>query len=271
MLAGRLRRKKRGKMSKVLITGATSGIGLAYAKYYASNNYDLILTGTKETLLIIAKEIENEFSVKVKIIIKTINNEKDVDEIIKLISNEEIEILVNNAGYGIKGLFFNNDIEDYIRMINLHLILTLKLTSHCINKMLIKNIGLVINVSSDGAILPIPGNSVYSGTKAFLLKYTECLYLDLLAKKSNVKTIVVCPGFTKTEFHGKMGIEKDRVKNKSVVKWSTPQDVVERSVKDINKNKIVSFAGGNNSKMQMLLYKILPKRIFYNIVVKKFG
>jgi len=99
--------------------------------------------------------------------------------------------------------------------------------------MILRNNGLVINVSSDGAILPIPGNSVYSGTKAFLLKYTECLYLDLLAKKSNVKTIAVCPGFTKTEFHGKMGIEKEREKNKSVVKWSTPEDVVKRSIKNV--------------------------------------
>jgi len=253
-----------------LITGATSGIGLAYAKYFASLHYDLVITGTRNELNNVSQEIHREYAVTVFPIVKKIESLGDIEDLIKTISGKDIQVLVNNAGYGLKGLFFERPLNDYLEMINLHIILSLRLIKHIFPTMEKNNEGLIINVSSDAAYLPIPGNAVYSGTKAFIKQFTECLYLDIRKKDLKIKTIVVCPGLTRTNFHEKIHIPKEKQQNKGIIRWSTPENVVKKSMKDIEKGRAISITGGFSTSLQIFLYRILPKRVFYNIVLKMF-
>ena len=253
-----------------LITGATSGIGLAYAKYFASLHYNLIITGTRDELNTIAHNIQQKYSVDVLPIIKKIESMDDIDSVILAMTGREIHVLVNNAGYAINGLFFRRPFTEYQAMINLHIFASLRFIRHVFPMMEKNNDGLIINISSDSAYLPIPGNAIYSGTKAFLKQFTECLHLDIQKKNLKIKTLVVCPGLTKTNLHEKINIPKERQQNKGLIRWSTPEKVVTKSMKDLEKGKVISVTGGFSTYLQIFLYRVLPKKVFYNIVLKMF-
>jgi len=134
-----------------------------------------------------------------------------------------------------------------------------------------KQSGLIINVASLGGFLPVPQNSIYAATKSFIIKFTESLYLDLTAKKSNVRIIAVCPGFTRTNFHEKLGIPKDKQVDIGIFKWATPDMVVAKTFKDLKKGKVISITGGFSSYFQMCLYSMLPKKMYYKLVLKIFA
>src|SRR6056297_567796 len=252
-----------GKLA--LITGATSGIGSAFAMKYAQMGYDLLITGRrKEKIKNNAKNIRKKFNVQVEVYIIELSNIKEVDNFIDYISDKEISVLINNAGFGLFKNYHEEEISKWENMLDVHVRVPMKLAHTVIPKMIEKNEGVIINVSSLNAFLVFPKISIYSSTKAFIKNFSEVLNMEL--KEKGIKVQTLCPGFTKSNFHEKMGI--DISKRKGLL-WMTSQKVVEKSIKCVEKSKVICIPGVGNKLMTFLL-RLLPKNIYYKLVSKKF-
>jgi uncharacterized protein len=230
------------------ITGATSGIGKAFAEKFAELGYDLIVTGRAENKL---NALINEFHEKYKIKVETINAELSLEhtihEIAEKIKNlKNVEVLVNNAGFPVRSNFHEADIEKYGEMLNTHSLATMKFTHAVLPQMLQNKKGTIINVSSVAAFFPFPSNSVYSATKAFINVLTEALHLEL--KDSNIRFQVLCPGLTKTDLFIRLNENVEELAKKRGWLWTvmTPAEVVECSIKSLQKNKVICVPGLRN-------------------------
>lgn len=252
-----------------LITGATSGIGKAFAEKFASMGYNLIITGRREQLINkVSADIQNHYKIKVDTFIIDLSTEDAIDKLIKNIQNKQISVLINNAGFGIYKPFYNISSSEFMNMVNLHVVCTLKLIYALLPGMMERNEGIIINVSSENAYFVGPNCSIYSGTKAFIKLFTEGLYLDL--KEYNIKVQTLCPSFTWTDFHEKIGISKSEQVNKGLYRWESPENVVKKSMKCLGKNDPLCLCGGIFTKLGILLQCILSKKTYYNLIYKSY-
>lgn len=208
---------------KVLITGATSGIGEATAILFALNNWDLIITGRrKERLELISKDIQNKYNVNVTSLCFDIQDRKELQEKINSISNEltELDVLVNNAGLALGKSTFDEGVEnDWETMINTNLKGLIYMTKEIVPYMKAHKKGHVINISSTAARDMYIGGNVYSATKSAVDAFTKSLRLDLL--EHNIKVSSVAPGMVNTEF-SEVRFHGDKIKAESVYKGFEP-------------------------------------------------
>lgn len=243
-----------------VITGATSGIGRAFADRFAEEGYDLIITGRREDLIQkAAREIIARFGVKVEVVVAELSEEAGVDSVISAAEKAgNVMALVNNAGFGLKRTFLEESLADHLKMVNVHVNATVRLTYALLPHMLQKQDGVIINVSSMAAFLPAPFNTLYGGTKSFVNAFTEALFLEVGSRGISVQSL--CPGMTSTHFHEQMGVG-EQVKE-YVKHWMTPEEVVEISFCDLAKGKIICIPGWRN-KLHVALQRLLPKRVYY--------
>ena len=247
-----------------IITGATSGIGAAYAEFYAKKGYNLIITGRRiKEINFLAKELEKKYEVSIDVNILDFSDIKLVNEFINKISEQTIDVLVNNAGFGYNSLFYKSDFLIYEKMIDTHISVPIKLIRAVLPNMIKRNIGTIINISSDGIYLLIPKNGVYAGSKSFLKTFTEALSLELI--ETNVHVQVVIPGLTKTAFHGKMGMDESNQKSKGIMRWMNPNDVVRFAMEELQKNKIICIPGFMN-KLIIKIVNMMPRRMYYRLI-----
>lgn len=243
-----------------LITGATSGIGEAFARRFGKDGYNLIITGRrKDKINNLADELTKKFGINVQVFTTELSNTNEVDLLIK---NININILVNNAGFATKDVFVNEDLNIQQQMVNVHIMCPMKLIHSILPKMIDQGNGTIINVSSLSAFLIIPKNATYSGTKAFLKAFSESLHLELI--NTGVKLQILCPGFVKTNFHEKIGIFKSKQKNRGIIRWMSPEKVVDISLDELKRDKLICKPGFfENLGLNMLT--LLPKTIYYKI------
>jgi len=186
---------------RVLITGASSGIGKECAFVYAEKKYNLVLVARrKENLEIIKKEIEKKHQVTVDIIDLDLSKTDSADRLYKITKEKSlnIDVLINNAGFGINGNFAETDINKIESMLVLNMITLTKLTRLYLNNMIAQNSGNIINISSTAAFQGIPSFSTYAASKAYVLHFSEALEIEL--KDENVQVTTICPGATESEF-----------------------------------------------------------------------
>ncbi|AET68268.1 short-chain dehydrogenase of unknown substrate specificity [Desulfosporosinus orientis DSM 765] len=244
-----------------VITGATSGIGAAYALWFAQDGYDLIITGRRRAVIEeFAQKLRKSYGIKVEVVIAELAKPDQVEKLIEKIRHRQVEVLVNNAGFGVNSFYQESDLEIMEQVVEVNVLTPMKLIHALLPGMIRRGRGIIINVSSESAYLSIPKNSVYSGVKAFLLSFTEGLHLDL--RNTGVKVQVVCPGFTRTDFHEKMGMKKSKQRNKGLIHWMSPEKVVEISLKDLKKEKVICIPG-IHTKLLIFFGKILPKNYYY--------
>lgn len=255
------------KTKTALITGATSGIGKVFAYYFAKAGYDLVITGRREKIIhTLAEKISKKYHVSVEVFIIEISNPLELDELVQKVKEiRELEVLVNNAGFAIRGTFVENDFNQHEAMMRVHILAVMKLTHAVIPNMLLRRKGFIINVSSTGAFVIGPHNTVYCGTKAFIKIFTESLHLELL--NTEIRVQVLCPGFVITDFHKRMGFNLVKLqKNRGIIRWMTPKEVVASSIRDLAKGKAVSIPGKSN---QLLYYisRFLPRPLYYRMLL----
>ncbi len=191
-------------MPTALVTGATAGIGESFTRLLAEKGYDLALVARdKKRLQERAKSLESEFKIKVEVLPADLSVALQLAKVEKRLANPKspIEVLINNAGFGIKDSFLKSDIADEILLIDVLAKAPMQLMHSVLPQMLKRNSGVIINVSSVASFI---AGGTYSAAKAYLTVHTESLHTELA--KTNIKISALCPGFTHTEFHqrGKM-------------------------------------------------------------------
>lgn len=189
---------------KALITGASSGIGLDMAKYLATKKYELILVARDKEKL---EKIQETLPTKVTIIIADLSNEQKVKELYILTKKEDIDILINNAGFGDFGYFTETDLNKELEMINTNIKATHILTKSFIKDMEKKNSGYILNVASSAAFQPGPLMGTYYATKSYVYQLSEAIHYEQKKKKTNVHISVLCPGPVDTNFNNIAGVK----------------------------------------------------------------
>jgi len=250
-----------------LITGATSGIGEAFAEALAIRGLGLIITGRRrKEIAAVAERLRNEKGVDVEVIIGDLSDESHLNSLARRVkATKNLEVLVNNAGFAESGNFTKLSLSIHEAMLAVHAAATMRLTYAALPGMIARGRGAVINVSSIGGFIPFPGNAMYGGTKAFVRYFTESLHLEL--RGTGVKVQALCPGMTRTDFHWKMGLNPNEVyKSGGLMKAMTPQEVVEVSLTYLEKDDPICVPGMNN-RLTFLLCRILPRRLLYRIVM----
>jgi short-subunit dehydrogenase len=230
-----------------LITGASSGIGEAFARQLAERGYDLCITARRSGQLEdIAAELREKNKVNVNIIVADLAADDGINKVAAWIQeNPSITMLINNAGFGARGLFVNKSAERYAEMITVHVMAAMRLTSAALPAMIKAKRGAVINVSSVTAYMPLAGNAVYAGTKSFLNSFTEALAFEL--KNTGVKVQVLVPGFTYSDFHKRPDYAKlDTYSSIPKFMWMTPGEVARISLRALDKNKVHCIPGALN-------------------------
>lgn len=251
---------------KALITGASSGIGEAYANKLAQQGYDLILTGRREKHLYkVSSAIRKKYPVNIEILLLELANETDLEILTdKINCTPDLHVLINNAGFGSGTRFLEKGYSDAEKMVKVHIMAPLKLIHAALPKMKERGNGIIINVSSVSGNTPLLRGAVYSASKSFLRIFSEALYLENI--HSNIIIQTLCPGFTRTDFHKKIGLNNDSLKNKGILRWMTPEEVVDISFRNLRKGKVVCVPGFWN-KVLWLLADILPKQLYYSLIV----
>lgn len=189
---------------KALITGASSGIGLDIAKYLAQKKYELILVARDRKKL---EKIQEKLPTKVTIIVADLSNEQKVKELYILTKGENIDILINNAGFGDFGYFTETDLNKELEMIDTNIKAVHILTKLFLKDMEQRNSGYILNVASSAAFQPGPLMSTYYATKSYVYQLTEALYYEQKKKKTNINISVLCPGPVKTNFNNVAGVK----------------------------------------------------------------
>lgn len=245
-----------------LITGATSGLGLAYAKWFAGKGYDLIMTGRrKEVIERRAQEIRDKFACKVIVILVDLAQEDGVRKLLASLEGREIHVLVNNACFGFRTSFSDTDIDGLKRLIYLQTIAVAEITHYVLRGMKERNKGIIINISSDGAFAVVPGNVTYAAAKRFIVTLTEGLHMELAGYGIHVQA--VCPGFIDSDFHESAGMKVDKSR-KGMFAFRRPEDVVREAMESFAKGKVVCIPD-RTGKFIKALADLLPKKTYYRM------
>jgi len=239
------------KDKTILITGASSGIGEAFAKRLDKLGANLILTArSRDKLLHLASSMKNAI-----VIDGDLSKSEFPDELYnKIVSkNIEVDIIINNAGFGFSGFFLDSNKNNYNEMLNVNIYSLTRLTHLFLNDMVKRKSGGIINISSLASYQPVPYFAVYAASKAYVTSFTIALYEEYREKGINV--LGVCPGYTKTNFNKRAQVSTQNVPGYMM----SSEAVVEQSLKAFNKKKYILINGKIN-KFAKFLSSILPQK-----------
>lgn len=235
-----------------LITGASSGIGEVFARKLAARGYDLILVARREDRL---RALAASLPAQTKVLSADLSAEASLAATEGAIREcARLELLVNNAGFGTLGRFWEADLAGQRRMHEVHVIATMRLTHAALAGMVPRGRGGVISVSSVAAFGQSPGNVSYCATKAWINSFTEGLDMELRSLRSPVKVQALCPGFTVTEFHETLGMDPKQIPG---FLWMKADDIVEASLDGFDRGKVIVVPGWKY-KIGAALLKHLP-------------
>jgi uncharacterized protein len=219
------------------ITGASSGLGAVFARKLAARGWNLLLIARRQNRLNEVKEkLETAYPVTIDLLVADLADDSSCQYVAtRLESLPDLGILVNNAGFGTKGVFWETDLDRQLEMYRLHVMATVRLTRAVLPRMVQRDSGAIINVSSVAAFARTPGNTSYCSTKGWMNDFTEGLHLELRVKGSRVIIQALCPGFTHTEFHDTLGVSRSSVP-KSL--WLDADFVVDESLRCLKNGKV---------------------------------
>lgn len=191
-----------------LITGASSGMGRCFAKILAKRGFNLVIVARRgQRLAELKREILDQYDVKVKILCHDLSKTEECKELFEEVKNVNIDILINNAGFGVFGKFTETDLDSELKMIDVNIKAVHILTKLFMQKFTARNFGYILNVASLAGFLAGPFFSSYYASKNYVLQLTKALYEELRTDKSNVYIGAFCPGPVRTEFNEVAGAD----------------------------------------------------------------
>ena len=229
--------------SVALVTGASSGIGMEIARLLAARGHGLALAARREDLLAgLASEFAEEHGIRAEAFAADLGTASGRDDLAARVSEMglDVEILVNNAGFGDSGDFHKTDRERNLRMIELNCAALTDLQGRYLPPMVERGRGAVINIASTAAFQPIPSNAVYAATKAFVLSLSEAVHNEV--KPRGVTLTAVCPGPVKTEFVAEAGMAGAEDRTPDFI-WTDVEDVASAAVEGTDSGKRVVIPG----------------------------
>ena len=243
-----------------LVTGASSGIGATFARQIAEQGYDLVLvarrTGRLEAL---AAELRAKYGVGAEAVAADLTRDEDVVRVGRLLEESaHLALLVNNAGFGTKGFFFETDPGPQDDMHRLHVLAAERLIRAALPGMIARRRGGIINVSSVAGFLQIPSGISYCATKAWMSSFTEGLHMELKALGSPVVVQALCPGYTWSEFHDVMGADRGEIPKSW---WMPAEFVVRESLRGLKTGQLFVIPGWRY-RLIVRLAKLVPRQIF---------
>ncbi len=245
-----------------LVTGASSGIGEAYARRLAREGYDLILLARREERLrALADELHAQHGVSADVLPADLADPDAVARVAERIAaTPTLTLLVNNAGFGIQGTFVTADEEEQLQMIRVNTVAPVRLTRAAAPGMVERQRGAIVNVSSMMAFFPLGRGTTYAATKAYLNAFTEALHQELAG--AGVRVQALCPGFTRTEFHDAAGYESRDSMGLPDFVWMSPEAVVDQSLRDLRRGRVISIPGPVN-RLVVALRRFVPRSWIY--------
>lgn len=227
------------EIRKALITGASAGLGEEYARQLAAGGTHLILTARrKDRLVALAADLENTYGISVETYSADLLEKEDVERLErKIAETPDLDLLVNNAGFGGKGGFTSEMIGPSLEMVQVHVIAFVRLAHAALAGMIARNRGALINVSSTAAFSTLSG-AMYSSTKALQVMFSLGLQNELRGKDIRIQAL--CPGFTHTEFHQAMGMDVSAIPRFA---WMKASKVVRVSLRALRRRKVVCIPG----------------------------
>ena len=259
-----------------VVTGASSGMGAVFARKLAARGYDLLLVARREDRLQkLAEELTSEHGVSVDTLVADLAADDGREALAGRIRTAlNFGLLVNNAGFGTMGMFQQADLEPAERMHRLHVLATLVLSHAALRNLAARpdhagNTGVIagntgiINVSSVAAFGQSPTSICYNATKAWMNSFTEGLAIELAAQGSAIKVQALCPGFTYSEFHDRVGMDRGRIPK---ALWMSADFVVEESLRGFDRGRLFVIPGWRY-RLLVAFMKATPSSIMRRITI----
>ncbi|MFP4002681.1 MAG: SDR family NAD(P)-dependent oxidoreductase [Alphaproteobacteria bacterium] len=248
------RRKQEGPRRTALITGASAGIGAAFAREYARHGWDLVLTARREQrLLELADELKDRHGTEAAVLTADLADPSAPDKLAEALHGRglQVDALVNNAGYGIPKTFLKTSWREQADFIQVMATSVAHLTHLLGPGMVERGFGRIVNVASLAGFAPgTYGHTLYGASKAFLIKFSQSLHLEL--RGTGVHVTAVCPGFTYSEFHDVTGV-RAQVSRMPSYMWMTAERVARQGYRASERNKAVLVNGLFNKTVATLI------------------
>jgi short-subunit dehydrogenase len=247
---------------RALVTGASAGIGKAFAERLARDGYDLVLVARRgERLEALAKQLRESHGSEVEVLVADLVDAGDLLAVEQRVSAPPgLDLLVNNAGFGTVGAFHESDADREEQEILLNNVALVRLARAALPRMVERGRGAVVNVSSMAGFLPAPYNATYGATKAFVTSFSEALAEEL--RGTGVRVQALCPGFTRTEFQQVAHVDTSSIPD---LAWMEPDPVVDASLKGLEAGVVVCVPGLTN-RATSLVARSLPRGLVARVI-----
>ena len=245
-------------MTTALITGASAGIGAAFAQELAASQTNLILVARSEAKLQQLAQQLQQYKIQVDIVVQDLTEPKAAKTVFDTVTEKglTIDLLINNAGFGEYGDFAELDGEQQVKMIQLNILALVDLTHQFLPGMRQRRSGGIINMSSVAAFQPMPYFSVYAASKAFVLSFSEALWAE--NRSYGVHIVAVCPGPTETNFFQEAEFPSG-LRNAAATNYTPTKVVVREALKALEKKHPSVIPGNIGNQLIANLHRFLPR------------
>ncbi|PJE02510.1 MAG: oxidoreductase [Leptospira sp.] len=251
-------------MKWALITGASSGIGRAFAQELASKKFNIVLVSRNQSeLKLLSMDLEKKYNIKTYIISKDLSLLTSSQEIYTELNQEGIDVdwLINNAGFAIYGKYHLTDIKANQEQMILNMVSLASMTQLFLKPMISRGEGVIINVGSTASYQPVPYMAIYGASKSFVRSFSEALWAEY--KDSGVQFLTLNPGPVETKF-----FERVNASEASVGKRDTPENTVKTAMKALEKKQISIISGPHSNFILSNLGRFLPQSVLVSITEK---
>ena len=240
-------------MTTALVTGATAGIGAAFARQLAARGHDLVLVARDRARLDAGARSLREFAVSVDVLPADLASDEGCRTVEERCA-AGVDVLVNNAGIGTKGAFHEVPVSDEEHLLRLNVRSVLRLTHAALPPMVARGSGSIVNVSSVAGFTPGARSATYSASKAWVTNFSESLHVQ--HAEHGVRVLALCPGFTRTEFHARAEMDTSGIPERL---WLSADDVVRTGLADLERGRSVSIPG-LQYKAVVVASRLVPPR-----------
>ncbi len=246
---------------RALVTGASAGIGAAFAERLARDGFDLVIVARrKDRLERLADRLRRDHKSHVEVVAADLTSDASLRRVGERVTSERPECLINNAGFGTAGAFAELGADGEENEIRLNVIALVSLTRAALPAMIARGRGSIINVSSMAGFQPGPYMATYGATKAYVNSFTEALYEEL--RGTGVRVLALCPGFTRTEFQERAGMDVSSVPS---FVWMTAEAVVDAALAAVESGDVLCIPGFGN-RVVSAVSGIVPRPVVRRVM-----